>query len=41
MLLRDGSSVQENRLVTTAPDLDTGERVRADLNAALEEAELQ
>ncbi|TQQ83499.1 metal-binding protein [Halonotius terrestris] len=41
MLLRDGSSVQENRLVTTARDLETGERVRADLNAALEEAELQ
>ena len=41
MLLRDGSSVQENRLVTTARDLDTGERVRADLNDALEEAGLQ
>jgi len=41
MLLRDGSSVQENRLVTTAMDLDTGERVRADLNDALEEAGLQ
>ena len=41
MLLRDGSSVQENRLVTTAPDLETGERVRADLNDALEDAELK
>ncbi len=41
MLLRDGSSVQENRLVTTAMDLETGERVRADLNAALEEDGLQ
>ncbi len=41
MLLRDGSSVQENRLVTTAMDLETGERVRADLNDALAEAELQ
>jgi hypothetical protein len=41
MLLRDGSSVQENRLVTTAPDLETGERVRAALNEALEDAELK
>ena len=41
MLLRDGSSVQENRLVTTAMDLDTGERVRADLNDALDEAGLR
>ena len=41
LLLRDGSSVQENRLVTTASDLDAGERVRADLNAALADAELQ
>ena len=41
MLLRDGSSVQENRLVTTAPDLETGERVRADLNEAFEDAELK
>jgi len=41
MLLRDGSSVQENRLVTTAMDLDSGERVRADLNDALAEAGLQ
>lgn len=36
LLLRDGSSVQENRIVTTAPDRETGERVRADLNELLE-----
>jgi hypothetical protein len=41
LLLRDGSSVQENRIVTTAGDRETGERVRADLNEALREAELQ
>jgi hypothetical protein len=41
LLLRDGSSVQENRVVTTAGDRETGERVRTDLNAALREAELQ
>ncbi|ESS12235.1 MAG: putative metal-binding protein [uncultured archaeon A07HR60] len=41
LLLRDGSSVQENRLVTTAMDRETGERVRDDLNDALEAAELQ
>ena len=41
LLLRDGSSVQENRVVTTAMDRETGERVRADLNDALEEADLQ
>ena len=35
LLLRDGSSVQENRVVTTAMDRETGERVREDLNAAL------
>lgn len=35
LLLRDGSSVQENRVVTTAPDRETGERVRADLNELL------
>ncbi len=40
LLIRDGSSVQENRVVTTARDRDTGERVRADLNDALDEAEL-
>ncbi|WP_134669208.1 DUF2103 domain-containing protein [Halorussus marinus] len=41
LLLRDGSSVQENRIVTTAKDRETGERVRADLNDVLTEAELQ
>ncbi len=41
MLLRDGSSVQENRLVTTAMDLETGERVRDDLNGALAAEDLQ
>jgi hypothetical protein len=41
LLLRDGSSVQENRVVTTAMDRETGEWVRDDLNDALREAELQ
>ncbi|GAB3683228.1 DUF2103 domain-containing protein [Salinarchaeum chitinilyticum] len=41
MLLRDGSSVQENRVVTTARDAEGGELVREDLNVALEEADLQ
>jgi hypothetical protein len=41
LLLRDGSSVQENRVVTTARDRETGERVRDDLNEALADAELQ
>ena len=41
LLLRDGSSVQENRVVTTAMDRETGEFVREDLNDALVEAELQ
>ncbi|WP_117592402.1 DUF2103 domain-containing protein [Haloprofundus halophilus] len=40
-LLRDGSSVQENRVVTTAMDRETGERVRDDLNDALADAELR
>ncbi|WP_332898211.1 DUF2103 domain-containing protein [Haladaptatus sp. CMSO5] len=35
LLLRDGSSVQENRVVTTAGDREMGERVRDDLNDAL------
>lgn len=39
LLVRDGSSVQENRVVTTARDRELGERVRADLNEALAEAE--
>jgi hypothetical protein len=38
LLLRDGSSVQENRVVTTARDRESGEWVRADLNEALTEA---
>jgi hypothetical protein len=38
LLIRDGSSVQENRIVTTAGDRDLGEFVRGDLNDALEEA---
>lgn len=41
LLLRDGSSVQENRIVTTAMDRETGERVRADLNEALAEEGFQ
>ncbi|MFB6126368.1 MAG: DUF2103 domain-containing protein [Halolamina sp.] len=41
LLLRDGSSVQENRVVTTAMDRDTGERIRDDLNEALSEADLR
>jgi hypothetical protein len=40
LLLRDGSSVQENRVVTTATDRADGERVREDLNGALGEADL-
>lgn len=41
LLLRDGSSVQENRIITTARDRDSGERVRVDLNDALLEAGLR
>jgi len=41
LLVRDGSSVQENRVVTTAGDRETGERVRADLNEALDAADFQ
>ncbi|RLM59704.1 metal-binding protein [Halobellus sp. Atlit-31R] len=41
LLLRDGSSVQENRIVTTAMDRETGEFVRDDLNDALTDAELR
>ena len=40
LLIRDGSSVQENRIVTTAGERELGEHVRADLNEALAEAEL-
>jgi hypothetical protein len=41
LLLRDGSSVQENRIVTTARDVESGERVRAALNDALAAAEFK
>ncbi|KPN30379.1 putative metal-binding protein [Halolamina pelagica] len=41
LLIRDGSSVQENRVVTTAMDRETGERVRDALNEALTEAGFQ
>jgi len=41
LLVRDGSSVQENRIVTTARDTETGERVRGDLNEWLSEAGLR
>ena len=37
MLIRDGSTVQENRVVTTAKDRELGERVREDLNELLAE----
>lgn len=39
--VRDGSSVQENRVITTAGSRDRGEDVRADLNELLREAALQ
>lgn len=41
LLLRDGSSVQENRVVTTAGDRELGERVRDDLNDVLEDEEFR
>ncbi|OLZ41634.1 metal-binding protein [Natrinema saccharevitans] len=41
MLLRDGSSVQENRVVTTARDREMGERIRDDLNDVLADAEFR
>lgn len=41
LLLREGASVQENRVVTTAQDREMGERVRADLNEALADEGLQ
>jgi hypothetical protein len=41
LLVRDGSSVQENRVVTTAGDRDYGERVRTDLNDALAETQFR
>ncbi|WP_435360619.1 DUF2103 domain-containing protein [Haloarchaeobius sp. DFWS5] len=37
LLIREGSSVQENRVVTTASDREMGERVRDDLNEVLDE----
>lgn len=40
LLLRDGSSVQEVQVVTTAGDRRLGEEVRADLNDALTDADL-
>jgi hypothetical protein len=39
LLVLEGSSVQENRVVTTASDRKLGERVRDDLNDALTAAE--
>jgi hypothetical protein len=41
LLVREGSSVQENRVVTTASDRELGERVREDINRALSEADLR
>lgn len=41
LLIRDGTTVQENRVVTTAMDRETGEVVRTDLNAALRDTGLQ
>jgi hypothetical protein len=41
LLIRDGSSVQENRVVTTAGDRERGEYVRADLNELLQDVDLQ
>jgi hypothetical protein len=38
--IRDGSSVQENRLVTTAGEKEIGEIIREDLNDALAAREL-
>jgi hypothetical protein len=41
LLIRDGSSVQENRVVTTADERERGEHVRADLNDLLRDTGLQ
>jgi len=38
--LKDGSSVQENRLVTTVDDRETGEVIREDIDEALADADL-
>ncbi len=40
LLVRDGSSVQENRVVTTARNRELGERVREDLNERLVAADI-
>lgn len=37
LLLRHGSAVQENRVITTARDRESGERVGREVNEALEE----
>lgn len=41
LLVRDGSSVQTNRVVTTAATRELGERVRSDLDDSLREADLR
>ncbi|PSQ44001.1 metal-binding protein [Halobacteriales archaeon SW_7_68_16] len=41
LLVRNGTSVQENRIVTTARDRESGEWVREDLNEALDGADLR
>lgn len=41
LLIRDGSSVQENRVVTTASERKLGEVVREDINEALIDAEFK
>lgn len=38
LIVREGSSIQENRIVTTAMDAETGERIRTDLNRVLADA---
>lgn len=41
LLLHNGSTVQENRVVTTATNRDLGEQIRDDLNERLGDADLQ
>jgi len=41
LLVRDGSSVQENRVVTTAGSRELGEHVRGDINDALVDEEFK
>ena len=41
LLIRDGSSVQENRIVTTAGNREMGERIATDLNEALSDEGMQ